>query len=784
MPVQTTYPGVYVQEVPSGVRTIAGVSTSVTAFIGEARRGPINRAVTIFSYADFDRQYGGLSTSSEMSYSVRQFFLNGGTQAIIVRVAANPVAASALLQNAVAPLSNVLLITAFDEGTEGNQIEVRVDYQTANPDSLFNLVLNYVSANNPSDNSSETFTNLSMNSFHPRYVETIVNDSSRLVVVARQVLPATLAGLPAATVTSGHLNTAINPLDAQHNRFRIVINGSDPLVVQLNELTDFTGVNPLATLCAAIQAAVTPQGPGPIAGFTCVVTGAGNDQILMTAGPALPNEENSRIYILPGQGNDVSARLLLTTATGAHLVDGAAGIRPAPIPLPAQLQSGDLVDADIQGPPNPAMIDPTAFQFRISIDGGSPMLVVLAQTALTGAAHPDRMADLAARIQAAVRALRPTTPGFNQFTCITVPGTVPATDQRLQLISGSRGNGSSVVVTAEVGDALAGRLKLLIDTTANTATLQLHNNVMLQGGNEQPVTDVNRYDVYTGNQALRSGLYSLEGVDIFNLLCLPGINDPGIWMECDAYCISRRAFMIIDPPSDKDHPDEMATYIAGTGIPKSDSAAVYYPWIQIADPLNGGARRQTAPSGTMAGLYARIDGSRGVWKAPAGVETTLNGVLRLTYTLTDRENGYLNPMGINCLRSFPDAGSVSWGSRTLAGADSLASEWKYIPVRRTALFIEESLYRGLKWVVFEPNDEPLWAQIRLNVGAFMHELFRQGAFEGSKASDAYFVKCDKETTTQNDINLGRVNIWVGFQPLKPAEFVILYLQQMAGQIQV
>ena len=152
--------------------------------------------------------------------------------------------------------------------------------------------------------------------------------------------------------------------------------------------------------------------------------------------------------------------------------------------------------------------------------------------------------------------------------------------------------------------------------------------------------------------------------------------------------------------------------------------------------------------------------------------------------LTDPENGELNPLGINCLRTFPATGTVVWGARTLQGADRLASEWKYIPVRRTALYIEESLFRGTQWVVFEPNDEPLWAQIRLNVGAFMQNLFRQGAFQGQTPRDAYFVKCDKETTTQNDINLGIVNIVVGFAPLKPAEFVVIKLQQIAGQIDV
>jgi hypothetical protein len=191
------------------------------------------------------------------------------------------------------------------------------------------------------------------------------------------------------------------------------------------------------------------------------------------------------------------------------------------------------------------------------------------------------------------------------------------------------------------------------------------------------------------------------------------------------------------------------------------------------------------PCGIMAGVWARTDSRRGVWKAPAGIDDgALNGTQALQTNLTDDQNGALNPLGINCLRSFPVVGRVAWGARTLRGADQLADEYKYVPIRRLALFIEESLFRGTQWVVFEPNDEPLWAQIRLNVGAFMHGLFRQGAFQGSSPKDAYFVKCDAETNPQSDIDKGIVNIHVGFAPLKPAEFVIIKIQQIAGQLEV
>jgi phage tail sheath protein FI len=150
--------------------------------------------------------------------------------------------------------------------------------------------------------------------------------------------------------------------------------------------------------------------------------------------------------------------------------------------------------------------------------------------------------------------------------------------------------------------------------------------------------------------------------------------------------------------------------------------------------------------------------------------------------MTDPENGVINPKALNAVRVFP-SGVVLWGARTLVGFDGSGNiDDKYIPVRRTMLMIEESLYRGLHFAVFEPNDEPLWAQIRLNIGAFLQNLFRQGAFQGKSPREAYFVKCDRETTTQTDINLGIVNILVGFAPLKPAEFVVIKIQQIAGDI--
>ena len=293
-----------------------------------------------------------------------------------------------------------------------------------------------------------------------------------------------------------------------------------------------------------------------------------------------------------------------------------------------------------------------------------------------------------------------------------------------------------------------------------------------------------------GSEAARSGMHALDGIVpfIFNILCLPaaaGLSATGLTSvvtAAEAYCESKRAFFLLDIPASINTLAEMTGWMTSNDGLRHRNAAVYFPRLEIPDLRNENRLRDVGPSGTLAGVFARTDATRGVWKAPAGTDADLRGAAPVM-KLNDLDNGALNPLGINALRNFPIFGNISWGCRTLRGADQLADEWKYIPVRRTALFIEESLYRGTQWVVFEPNDEPLWAQIRLNVGAFMQNLFRQGAFQGRTPREAYLVKCDSETTTQNEINLGIVNIVVGFAPLKPAEFVIIKIQQLAGQIQ-
>ena len=277
------------------------------------------------------------------------------------------------------------------------------------------------------------------------------------------------------------------------------------------------------------------------------------------------------------------------------------------------------------------------------------------------------------------------------------------------------------------------------------------------------------------------GIHLLDSLPIFNLLCVPGEIDPATIAELQAYCYGQRAFLIVDCQS----ADTFATLQngpAGIGGTNAINSAFYFPWVNVFDPqLN--VTRPFPPCGFVAGLYAATDASRGVWKAPAGIDASLTGEASLTTVLSDAQNGFLNVQGINCLRNFPVYGDVIWGSRTLRGNDQVGSEWKYVPIRRLALFLESSLYTGTQWVVFEPNDATLWNQILLNVGSFMQGLFQQGAFQGTTPQQAYFVKCDSENNPQASIDQGIVNILVGFAPLYPAEFVVIQIQQLAGQAQ-
>lgn len=276
------------------------------------------------------------------------------------------------------------------------------------------------------------------------------------------------------------------------------------------------------------------------------------------------------------------------------------------------------------------------------------------------------------------------------------------------------------------------------------------------------------------DQDLIDGLSALDHAGIVNLMVIPPDQtgqdiSTAVWEGAAAWCQDNRAFLLVDPPSTWTSAKAAADQQTATPLISPTlgrNAAVYFPNLLHGAPF--------APSGAVAGVYAATDAMRGVWKAPAGQEAPLVGIDGLALSLTDAQNGLINPVGINALRTFPVVGPVVWGARTLAGADILADDYKYVPVRRLILYIETSLYTGCRWTVFEPNGEALWAALRLQISTFLQDLSRQGAFYG------YTVHCDATTTSASDLEQGVVNVVVGVSPLKPAEFLILQFQFMTA----
>jgi Bacteriophage tail sheath protein len=601
MPVAPTYPGIYLEEIPSGISTITAVTTSVTAFVGFTPRGPLETPVTLTSFADFERTFGGLSTNSVLSYAVQHFFLNGGSVAIVVRLATGSAPATGKIG---AGRSTALTVTAKDSGSWGGTLRVAIDDDTQAAET-FNL-----SVFDLSGTASENYRNLSMAPGNPRFIEQIINPASALINV---------------------------------------------------QAAGNTPPDPSGTVSSPISAV-----------------------------PAAADLANKT-------------------------VTAAIGEQEASFPL---------YDAQADGP------------------------------------APTTLAQLALLLEGKIR----------QAGGALGSVRVAAVGTRLH----ARGGADDVLNFS--GEAAT---ELGLAATVHAGAHPLADGA--DGGRPETAADI------IGDPDAKTGLFSLLDVTDVNLLCLPDLADPAladarvaVLSAADQLCMEKRMFLIVDSPAEWQSLTEARAGLADFDAVRSDHSAFYFPQAQLTDPLSG-QPRSFPPCGVIAGVMATTDASRGVWKAPAGTTAVLTGVLALTVPLTDPENGLLNPVGVNCLRSFPIIGSVVWGARTMQGADAVASDWKYIPVRRTALMIEESLYRGTKWVLFESNDERLWGQIRLSIGSFMQSLFRQGAFQGTSARDAYFVKCDGTTTTQDDINKGTVNIVVGFAPLKPAEFVIIKIQQMAGQ---
>jgi hypothetical protein len=762
--------------------------------------------VRCLSFADFLREFGGPHPLSDLATSVRQFFDNGGTDCYVVRLAHFGLGvtgqASVTLKNigAGGASKNVLTATAKQPGLWGQDVRLEVDYNTPNPDDTFNLAVIQESGTGTVLN-REDFANLSMMPTSPRFAPTFVTQSSKLIDLTLHAdmgdptLPGsfinTIANTPAGysqsrapfVGTLAVITAAFNALLLTKNKFVMNVNGTKDVDI---DLTGKTVAGATFQLVAdSFAAHLNPQLAAAVPGLQVkcqwdqVGAGAINTKVLRITSDVA---DFSSVHIRRATTNDLAGPLMLGLDQGGIEVVRYSNQRP--------VFNGSVF---VGGP---------AFGDFTDGANGLNAFAGLTQDIITGI-------QIAGSPSVAVSLV--TTAAADRVFVSPGPGT-DGVREKLRILALAVNNDPNVPWKAELwGYHLAFRKKqgTINDTSAVTTTGGANAAILGSGF----VSNVRQYSLgttgtgvyqsagtagddgtvpgvaeYLGSPLLHTGFNALDKVDLFNLMILPGDKEvpESIYLQligpASVYCTQHRAFLLVDGPdswTSGDLPVADATAVNSLrSLVVKDHAAVFYPKVQYSDV---GLKKLIGPSGIIAGLMARTDSQRGVWKAPAGTEAALFGVLDLEVNLTDLENGVLNKLGANCLRKFP-SGIVNWGARTLDGSDDIGSEWKYVPIRRLALFLEESLFRGTKWVVFEPNDEPLWASIRLNLNAFMLSLFRQGAFQGSTPDKAFYVKCDGETTTQNDRNLGIVNIEVGFAPLKPAEFVVIKIQQIAGDL--
>ncbi len=803
--VQVSYPGVYIQEKSSGVKTITGVSTSIAAFFGRSQKGPLDQAVHCLSAADFVRAFGGPHPQSELAVSVGQFFNNGGTDCYVVRLADNTAAKAAVTLRSWAG-TDVLRAVAKMEGAWGNGVRLEVDYGTPNPGESFNLEVIQEEGGQPV--TTEQFTNLSMDPASPRFAPTFVTQSSQLVDLAlagglnpnagsfsgfsegRRPLGGDDAGV------HGTFDGLINPGGANPRSysFDISVDGSDYVTVNMSTLTAVPATAALITteLQTRINAALAALVPARQVTVSITAQASANNQYFLRITANTAGGDNGTVRVRRSAANDIAGALMLGVDNGGVELARRSDYRPAPTGTVLRIEDGvgglgpldqlaGITEADLTSitigtePAVPLNVAPNNI---VTTAGGD----FFYQDARAGSpnAHSDGVREklqiMANAITAAAGSrYRAELQGY-QLVIIAKDGTTNETPSAVTFAGAE---------AATINPHFQRNTRQYTLGTSGTSAFEGSGVAGADGG-------APGFADYVGDPVQKTGFHALDTVDLFNLMVLPADYDltdtvrRQLWGPASIYCQSRRAFLLVDAPDSWTDTQGRPAVVQNTADINNlratvvkDYSAVFYPKIRLND---AGLLRSIGPTGAIAGLMARTDASRGVWKAPAGQEADIRGIVGLEAKVTDLENGVLNKQGVNVLRVFP-SGFVNWGARTLDGSDDLGSEWKYIPIRRLALFIEESLYRGTQWVVFEPNDEPLWANIRLNVGVFMHQLFRQGAFQGSTPDQAYFVKCDGETTTQADRNLGIVNIQVGFAPLKPAEFVVITIQQIAGDLQ-
>ncbi|WP_246540275.1 phage tail sheath family protein [sulfur-oxidizing endosymbiont of Gigantopelta aegis] len=761
-------PGVYIEEVSSGSRPIEGVATSTAAFVGVANRGPVGEPTLIGSFDDYIKDFGKIIDEDDsMGLAVQAFYLNGGGSAYICRLAGDVASAenetdilgegaySSGTNSRTATASAVLNIKASSPGIWANDKRFKIvkDYRDAR---LFSLLLGRLDAGEFKE--EERFDSLSMDPNSDDYVVNVVKQNSSLINIAiADPLAFQNAQVTGATV---NYTTDIAPYVADATKtksFMISINGSQAKNILIPPGADVANKTKLIEFIQQqIRAAI------------------GSNSINVSS-----------------QGTNTAGNFIIESVDTFNVSDSVANIQLIDSPFLEVLGLSSKNKASITGTDagaSPSVSSGDAFQ--IELDAFTAINIEFPNNIDGGAA-------IATEIKNLVRASGADNPSFASFDCefnsvnnsfTLTSGAHDVLESGISLVDGTGTPLDSLKLAVATTSVIGRTIQQGVDPIVPQMMLGSNPAVgfgerLQNGENTTPIaTDFTSFY----NTTLRK----FRDVSI---IVTPGSSwDGGVGQSnlaaSLAHCESmKNRVLIIDPPINTEL--ENANAVNNLGLPTSTYSVLYYPWVSMSNPLyhpdkapNKDKNVLVAPSAIAAGMWAKIDGKRGVWKAPAGVEARVTGATGLEYVVENLEQAQLNPLGVNCIRKLPNYGSVFWGARSLA--TKADPEWRYVPVRRTAIYIEESIYNGIQWAVFEPNSHPLWSSLRANIGSFMNGMFRAGAFQGETSSQAFFVRCGLgDTMTQGDIDRGQVIVTVGFAPLKPAEFVIVRIQQKVGEEQ-
>ncbi|MBW4518176.1 MAG: phage tail sheath subtilisin-like domain-containing protein [Scytolyngbya sp. HA4215-MV1] len=817
-------PGVYVEEVDTGSKPIEGVSTSTAGMVGITAWGPESVATLVTAFSDFQRQFGGYLNDTAypnawyLPHAVEGFFTNGGKRLYIVRILPSTATSAATYLVDQALPSTVKTTLAKDAVTENPEITLdpAVDVTKIIEGMVFKLdegpFAEYVRTAEKAKDVAGVKTVKLERPLSRNHVKGATLNERKILLKVQAIDRGDWGNTLQVTPDDDEslLETSV-VADAANGQPKVILNttqGIEPGTILdffIQKIVSERTVLLTTTLGKSVKRGTPVRlkaKDGTLTDWETIVTKDAKDTdkaislesieklgkddkvaLLFDDGTQSEKQvESIEIKLNEALGEDLTVASTVASVRGSRVdtkltadvaktsktiaLERGAGVEPGSTLILRLLQEKVAsidqkvvtVDGTLDIPVKAGWLVRTReFKLRVDCIQTNPLTrqkrIVMSET------HRHLSLD----------------PRHSRYV-VRVIGAIPNGTTPLRPDGRTDGEGQLIRVADMAADDTAKKsLRLGPELVLGSPPIPLG----LTGGDDQIATlsDLDYIGQDNIDPQRRTGLQALKNIEEVSVVAIPGRTNQRVQEAVIDHCeLMRYRFAVLD----SHEKDGMAQVQVQRSNYDTKYAALYYPWLAIPDPFPDNPQTQgnvsIPPSGNVMGIYARSDIERGVYKAPAN--EVIRGIADLEVKLMKEQQDILNPRNINVLRNFREdnRGLRVWGARTL----SSDPDWKYVNVRRLFIFIEKSIDRGTQWVVFEPNDEPLWQRVKRVITAFLTQVWRDGALMGRKPEEAFFVKCDRTTMTQNDIDNGRLIIQVGIAPVKPAEFVIFRIGQWTG----